>query len=285
MKVPDFKSVEEVKDFINSTDVSTFGAIHLIDQKGDSIQVPMNEFIEKVGLDKAAEFIFNNQKTMRQVMLTTDEIKELVKKFQENPASLTDEEIAMLHLVNESVKQTNDTYSIFKNAFTLMIKSILDTNDKSNERYSLLLALCLTLLEENFLLSANCDTLFQNHSIYHEIINKTKEQIKLPEVADERYLFLALLDIIGERFLDTDLMQNMQVNYHDFAQATGLNMDFLFGEDFKETEDNAFGIDSKKANEILLEKFRKDDSVDSKEKSKSNVVNLDIRKALKDNKK
>ena len=117
---------------------------------------------------------------------------------------------------------------------------------------------------------------------YNEIVKSVTDQIVIPEGIDEACLLIGLFHIIGERFIDSDLTRNMKVNYHDFANRLGLDMDFLFGE---KQEVSSIPDDVESLEKELLPDVKSFLGLNKSEsKEKGNIVNLDIRKTLKKDK-
>lgn len=267
MDMQKFKSIEEVKEFISSTDAKTFGAISFIDpDTGKSIQLTMNEFIEKVGLDEAAEFIFDNMSKMSKIEASRDDLKNIVEKYKEDPESITDEEMALLSIVANTVNNDNSAISIGRNIMMLMIKGFLDVGQRLTENYSGLLSVLLTVMEESFVLNSDLSVYSDNRAVYDELVKSVTDQIIIPEGIDEASLLIGLFHIIGERYISSDLTKKMKIDYRKFAEAFDLDMDFLFGEKDENSTTN-------------------NNSETEEPKNKDNIVNLDIRRKLKEDKK
>ena len=148
MRLPKFNSLEEVKEFISSTDSSVIGAINFIDSEGKSVQMSMDDFIKKVGLDEAAEFIYktSNEGEMKGVQFSKDELNKILEKFKNDPDSLTEEEKTILYLVMQDMKSSNNTFSVANDLFTLFTKSIVDIGGNLTSTYSGLLSVILTFM-------------------------------------------------------------------------------------------------------------------------------------------
>lgn len=284
MRLPKFNSLEEVKEFISSTDSSVFGAINFIDQDGKSIQISMDDFIKKVGLDKAAEFVYetSNNGEMKGVQFSKDDLNKIIDKFTNDPSSLTDEEKTILYLVMQDMESSNNVFNVANDLFTIFIKSIMDIGESLTSNYSGLLSIILTFMENTFTLSSDLAVHMKNKNTYNEIIKSVKEQIIIPDNIDESCLLLALFHIIGERYIGSELTKNMEVNYREFARYIGLDTEFLFGE---KQENSSIPDDVKNFEEELLPDVKNFLGLNKPEsKEKGNVVNLDIRKTLKEDK-
>ena len=284
MRLPKFNSLEEVKEFISSTDSSIIGAINFIDSEGKSIQMSMDDFIKKVGLDEAAEFIYktSNEGEMKGVQFSKDELNKILEKFKNDPDSLTEEEKTILYLVMQDMKSSNNIFSVANDLFTLFTKSIVDVGGNLTSTYSGLLSVILTFMEDTFTLSSDLAVHMDNQNTYNEIVKSVTDQIVIPEGIDEACLLIGLFHIIGERFVGSDLTRNMKVNYHDFANRLGLDMDFLFGE---KQEVSSIPDDVENLEKELLPDVKSFLGLNKPEsKEKCNVVNLDIRKTLKEDK-
>lgn len=284
MRLPKFNSLEEVKEFISSTDSSVIGAINFIDSEGKSVQMSMDDFIKKVGLDEAAEFIYktSNEGEIKGVQFSKDELNKILEKFKNDPDSLTEEEKTILYLVMQDMKSSNNTFSVANDLFTLFTKSIVDVGGNLTSTYSGLLSVILTFMEDTFTLSSDLVVHMDNQNTYNEIVKSVTDQIVIPEGIDEACLLIGLFHIIGERFVGSDLTRNMKVNYHDFANRLGLDMDFLFGE---KQEVSSIPDDVENLEKELLPDVKSFLGLNKPEsKEKGNVVNLDIRKTLKEDK-
>ena len=284
MRLPKFNSLEEVKEFISSTDSSVIGAINFIDSEGKSVQMSMDDFIKKVGLDEAAEFIYktSNEGEMKGVQFSKDELNKILEKFKNDPDSLTEEEKTILYLVMQDMKSSNNTFNVANDLFTLFTKSIVDVGGNLTSTYSGLLSVILTFMEDTFASSSDLAIHMDNQNTYNEIVKSVTDQIVIPEGIDEACLLIGLFHIIGERFVGSDLTRNMKVNYHDFANRLGLDMDFLFEE---KQEVSSIPDDVESLEKELLPDVKSFLGLNKSEsKEKGNIVNLDIRKTLKEDK-
>ena len=284
MRLPKFNSLEEVKEFISSTDSSVIGAINFIDSEGKSVQMSMDNFIKNVGLDEAAEFIYktSNEGEIKGVQFSKDELNKILEKFKNDPDSLTEEEKTILYLVMQDMKSSNNTFNVANDLFTLFTKSIIDVGGNLTSTYSGLLSIILTFMEDTFALSSDLSVHMDNQNTYNEIVKSVTDQIVIPEGIDEACLLIGLFHIIGERFIGSDLTRNMKVNYHDFANRLGLDMDFLFGE---KQEVSSIPDDVESLEKELLPDVKSFLGLNKSEsKEKGNIVNLDIRTTLKEDK-
>ena len=276
MEFPDFNNLEEVKEFISSTDSKNVGAIHFIDQNGESVTMSMNEFIEKVGLDNAAKFIYENNDKMQKIAMTGKDVKELLEKARNNPDSLSEEEqkklILAIHEMNRGGINTINTYD---EIITIILKSFLEVDSTLTEKYDAVLAICITLLDGLLVLSSDKLSVYaDNMNMYREIIRTIEEQITIPEGIDDILLLATLINIIGRRYLEnkTDL-NSLKCNYRDFAKAINLDTDFLF-----ENDNNPF------KEEIISDIKNDNNKIPLTKDKNSSIVNLDIRKKLKEDK-
>lgn len=277
MKTPEFNSIEEVKEFIKnaSTDNST-GVVAFVDEDGNTEQITINEFVEKVGLDKAAEFFYENKKAML-LGMNRNEIQEIFKKFNDDPESLTQEEKTFLFFFLDKLGAEKDTIN---EILSIMTASLILGKDFT-KNYSGLLVILLNLIEKTFLLSSNLSTHANNEATYNELLRSVKDKIIIPDDIDEESLFLGLINIIGERFVKSSLIKNMEVNYKEFVKRHGLDEKLIF---------NEHSNSSDKQVENTVEKYKKQimpevkDFINSSRDLKSDVK-LDIRKTLKSNKK
>jgi hypothetical protein len=288
MKLPEFNSIEEVKAFISSTDNTRVGAINFVDESGDFHQLPMDKFIEKVGLDEAARFIFEGAQnnTMKQVAASREEFIKIFEKFEKDPDSLTDEEKTLLFFLLENIAG-DENISNSNIILAIILKTFWEFGGEITSNYSGLLGILLTLMEYSFTLSSDLATCVGNRSIYNEIVKNVTDQIIIPEGIDETSLFIGLMHIIGERYINSDLTRNMIPDYHSLADYLGLDMEFIFEEEYEDTIPKHVEEYKK---EILpdvknfLEIEHKTNSSNSSDTPKNNIVNLNIRKSLKGDK-
>lgn len=275
MQAPKFNSLEEVKEFISSTDVQNIGAISFVSEDGNTVSLTMEDFIKKVGLDAAAEFIYKNSKNMVSVMASGDEIREVFKKFMEDPHSLTMEEKAMMVMVKDNFMDKG--ISVSEGILTVMLKSFLEIGQEFTKDYNGLFAILLTLMEDALILSTECPYT-DDAVLYNEVINNVKEQIVIPEGIDELALLLGLLHAVGEKFMKSDFTKNLPVDYHRIAEALDLDTEYIFkneGKSFEEITDSILS-------DILSDEEKSDEE---KTESSDKIVNIDVRKAMKEDRK
>lgn len=280
MEFPDFKNLEEVKEFISSTDSSRLGAIHFADESGKSVTMKMDEFIEKFGLDAAAQFIYDNSENMMKFAMTGKELRELLTKAKNDPNSLTDEEKMMIVFALQNCKNEK-SYDICHEVITIFIKALLDIGKDVTENYDGLLAVCITLLGGLLVLSSDKLSVYsRNMNMYREVVKSIEEQIIIPEGIDDTLLLATLINIIGKRYLENKTeLKNTKCDYKSFAETLGLDTEFLF-------ESDSFDEKSTKDETNNNEKSGKVDlSALEKTKDNGSIINLDIRKKLKEDKK
>lgn len=280
MKKPEFNSIEEVKEFIkNASADNSVGVVAFVDENGETQQITIKEFVEKVGLDKAAEFFYETKQT-KLLGMNKNEIQELINKFNDDPESLTQEEKTFLFFLLDKIGPEKD---IINEILSIMIASLI-LGDGFTKNYSGLLIILLNLIEKTFLLSSNLSVHVNNEATYNEILRNVKSKIIIPDDIDEESLFLGLIDIIGERFINSNLTKNMEVNYKEFIKSFDLDEELIF---------NKKSLDNKKEMKNVVDKYKKQlmpevkDFLALTQNSKSNTkdVKLDIRKTLKNNKK
>ena len=281
MEFPDFKNLEEVKEFINSTDSSRLGAIHFADKKsGKSVTMKMDEFIEEFGLDAAAQFIYDNSKNMMKFEMTGEKLRELLTKAKNNPNSLTDEEKMMIAFALQNCKNEK-SYNVCHELIMIFIKALLDIGKDVTENYDGLLAVCITLLDGLLVLSSDKLSVYsRNMNMYREAVKSVEEQIIIPEGIDETLLLATLINIIGKRYLENKTeLKNTKCDYKSFAEMLGLDTEFLF-------EDDSFdGKNTKDTTNNNEKSCKVDLSALENAKNNSSIINLDIRKKLKEGKK
>lgn len=264
-ELPKFNSIEEVKEFISSTD--SIGTISFVDKEGKVITKRVDDFIEEVGLEEAAEFIYNNMTEAQGLSVTSEELNDIIERYKKDRNSLTDKEKLILIMSMEGTQGMSNDLSRMNDIMTFFLKCIVEYGGELTESYAGLLSILLTIMEFTFALSSDLAPHVDNSSTYKEIVNNVAEQIIIPDDIDEASLLLGLIHIIGKRFVSSSTVQ-MPVNYHAFAERFCLDTDFIFGDlddlDYEDEED--------------------DESINDKPEESGKVVNIDVRKALKEDK-
>ena len=269
-----FNSIEEVKEFISSP-VAKNGAIHLSDTDGKSIQMTMDEFVNAVGLDNAAKFILENSQHMSSASLTKEEADLILKKFLNNPDSLSEEERALMHLIANSMDKDSKLAEI-KAIITLILKSIITTDSNFTKNISSLTSIFITILE-NALISSTHLSAFKNNEIaMNEIVKKAKESITIADDVDDATLLLGMIHIMGDRCLSNKNIG--EIDYHELSEIFDLDMEFLFGEEPKTSkpQEEMNNLFKEEFENVMLNKAREET------KSSSAIVEPDIRQILKE---
>lgn len=286
-----FNSVEEVKEFIsNNTDADTLGVISVIGPDGVHENITVNEFIKRVGLDEAARYIYENTGNMTGIKVTAEEIAQVIKKFKDDPNSLTEDEKMILFVALNVAEQgkfnLKDTAFEF---FTMFTKMFVDTDCPS---YRAITTILCGYLEAMLISSTELNKYANSVEILEEIINNIKTQITIPEGVNESMLLLTLLRIVTERVLNSKVDYNP--NYKALVNNLGLDEDFIFDEceeDFSEEEHHeTIDMTIKKSDMDKIFKdctqTLKEQAEQSKAKNAENIeVKPDIRKSLKEDRK
>ena len=228
-KLPKFNSIEEVKEFIS--DPANGGVVQLVGENTSTMT--MNEFIEKVGIDNAAKFIYDNSEKAMAFTATGEEIEELIKKFENDPNSLTKEEKILLAM---AIKNKMKSFSeISRGALTLITKTFLELSkdDKRILEFRGMLSILITFMEGTFSLSSDKISVHCGNPTYTEMIKCVEEQITIPEDIDKEILFITLLNIIGKRFIE-DKNINPTLDLYKFSECLELDTKFLFEETVEE---------------------------------------------------
>ena len=265
--MPKFNSIEEVKEFISGTDTTSVGSIVFSDKEGNFKKLSMKEFVEHMGLDEAAEFIYKltQENKISGFEVSRDEILQILDKYKKDPDSFTEEEKLVLSMIIEDNKTL---MSKSNDIITIIIKTFLDNGTGITDNLSGLLSIMLTLMENLFVLNSDLAVHATNSLTREEIARSVIDQIVIPEGIDESSLLLGLIHVIGNRYIGTKFGNDMYIDYHEFSRLLGLNMEFLYGEK-----------DGNEEPEKTINEPEKVISLDSKK------VNLDIRKTLKQNRK
>lgn len=289
MEMPNFNSIEEIKEFISSTDSKSIGAISFMDSEGKMVNYSIEEFIKKVGLDKASEFIYEASKSgkMKSIGFTKDELLEILSKFKKDPNSLTEEEKTILYLAMNGTDFT-DNETIVKNMLMIIIKSFNDTEigGQLTSNYSGMLTVFVTLLESALAFSSDDLKLYtDNRQTYEAVIKSVIDQIIIPEGINESCLLLGLINIIGERFIKSESFKNMKVDYHKIAECFELDTEFLFEDEHNDTvTDIDVDITDDLKDNLAKTASNFINSHKSESESKASIVNPNIRESLKKDK-
>lgn len=229
----DFKTLEEVKEFI--TNPENNGVITCVNKAdGSNFTMTTKEFIEKVGLENATNFFYENQNNLKAFCATgnKEDMKELVKKFVLNPDSLTeDEKCLVMAFLDSNVGVSEGDYIL-----SFIIKTFVEYGKECPyaTKFGGMLAVVNTLLAGAVALNSEDDP-----SLYSEKVNSVAKKIILPEGVDDEILLAGLLHLIGDRFIIEDCsLKYKEVKFRKIAEALNLNTDFIFNEGEYAEEEN-----------------------------------------------
>lgn len=256
-KFTEFKSVEEIKEFIEQVGIEeALGVFCFVDKDGNIMDTAnFANLVNMFGIDSIAKAIFNtiNDKKIHTISKTKEEIRDILKRFEENPDTLSkDERIIAQSIIKENAKLLyNETCTFFDSL--LYVFSIFE--EKLINNYNTFLCLLNTLVESTLCESSDkIRKLTENMSIYQEVSKNIAEQIIIPNNIDDELLLLGLTRFISDHFNSDKNKLCFNVNFKETAKV--LCPDFEFGESSND---------------------------DTEETPVSNEVNLDIRKKMKDN--
>ena len=231
-KLPDFDSIEKVKEFISDTN-NNVGVIRIVmkNNEKENVAMNMNDFIEKVGIDNAAKFIFENSKKASTITIGENEIDNLFKKFIEDPKSLTEEEKILLSMIID--KKEDKFYVASHGVLELIIKSFMEVGKDVSKVLELkaFLSILLTLIEGVYVLNSEKLSAYCDGPTYNEMVKSTIEQINIPENIDDEALFIALTNIIGNRFVVDKNSKNKKIDFYKVSEVLGLDTEFIFEEE------------------------------------------------------
>lgn len=222
--MPNFDSIEEIKSYLNSTEAE-HSAVVILDENKKPKTIPFKLLVKEIGLDKAAEFIYETQGHAQRYGLSRDEYLALKEKAKKDPTSLTEEE-KRLFIVGYNVFEKGTQYmDTMNDIVAIVVKTFMELERTGD--YGSLLAGFLTITEGVLVASSEkLSGYSENDAIFKEVTNNVMTQITIPEDMDEELLLLGLLHTIGERFITKNgHVSTMKANYKKFAELFGLDPD------------------------------------------------------------
>jgi len=223
--MPIFNSIEDVKSYLSSTDAQHSAAV-IMGEKGP-IPIPFTVLVEKLGIDKAAEFIFETHDKGKEHGISKEEYFAMKEKALKDPESLTEEEKQIFVVAHNIFEGKDHHFDVMNDVLAIVTKTFMDLDYIGH--YGSLLAVFLTMAEG--LLITNSEKLsgyHENPAIYKEVLESAKAQISFPEDMDDELLLLGLLEIIGDRFIVKDSpVSRRKSDYKKFAERLELNSDII----------------------------------------------------------
>ena len=228
-----FKSIEEAKEFLNSPDSKKVGAIFIGKNDGSGATISLEEFVAEVGIDKAAELLYEktNESTVKE--LDVEQLLELTHKFLTNPEELSDEEKAIANIFLD-MQNTNGALEEPKMAMTMFLKAL--TTTKSNIMLKEVFAVSLTLLKVCMLLSSDLKDIIDNIPILEEVQKNATNSIKVDESADLYVTLFGLIGKIEHYVMEKDTLYD-SIDIERVADVLDLDKEFLLSDKVAAEED------------------------------------------------
>lgn len=225
-----FNSVEEVKEFLSSTDdLNVLGALCFTDQSGDVEQeIPISLLIEEIGIDNVAELLFKLSEGAELMSFSRDEMIELLEK-SERGEELTEEEQKKLNFI-----ESTNLMSFPERRRQSLFNGITMTLYESKE-YPLFstvggsLALASTYLE-CALITANekLKRVFYNETTAHDVANLAASKIKIEEGTSPEMAILGLLHTLGDLATREEVIRELPLNFEGIVEALDLDEEWIF---------------------------------------------------------
>lgn len=223
-----FNSIEETKDFLLTEDAQVFGNISFIDpNSGEATSLTIKEFIEKVGLDKAAEFVFANQGKMIEASLGSEDFQELIEQFATNPDALSDKDKMKVIALLNSIK-SNANLETKSELFDIITKVIIDDSSSLFKSYSGILALMLTYLEGALITGSYLSKYADNATAMLEIAKVAQSKITIADDIDDEMLMLGLIHVIGNRFISKNSTLGFGLDFESLMERLNIDKEFVY---------------------------------------------------------
>ena len=227
-----FKSVEEVKEFLLSTENNNvFGAICFANSEGEvEREISVTEFIEHVGIDKVAQMIFDCSNNAVLVPIERDEIFEILEKAEKGE-KLTEEEEKKLDILRII---TGDNKDEIEHGRTALFNGITMTLAQLRDMALFgtvggLLALMSTYLECSLVSSdEKLSRGFTNETTAEDITNMAVNKIHIDEDLSPEMALLGLLHKVGELSTSIPEIRGKALNLEDIADILDLDSEWIF---------------------------------------------------------
>lgn len=314
----EYKSKEELVEILKKSKGKIKGSFMMVDSvTGKSEAVDLYELIDKVGYEKVAEIIMNT--SVKEIVVNSDEAKALLEKYVINKDSLTPEEKQKVYAYLSQMKDDFLTTHAFEfNFMSVLMSLIVDTNKTSKDpiKNGALIAITLSLLQD---IITSCSPSLAAYKNDRKIVNTIGDQIgeqildafkkSMPNPIPTDLLILGLMNAFGNTILSQNssiAMDPVDVDY--MIQVKGLDKEAIV-EDTKDTlredtvkilnetsvpqsiKDGLNKITEELKNEVTLDivkaATKEEKHVENIDqdftKEHNNVVNIDIRNRLKNN--
>ena len=234
-----FNSVEEVKEFLLSTDdINVLGAICFANPDGDVQQeIPIGDFIEQVGIDKVAEMLFEiTQESQPELLaISREEVINLLEKANRGE-ELTEEETRKLSIVSAAMDGNKDKMDQRRDSLYNGITMTL-VQSKNMPLFNTIggnLALATTYLECAIVTSdEKLRRAFSNSATADDVANTAASKIHVDEDISPELAILGMLHKIGEMATNIKEIREKPMNFEDIVNTLELDEDWIFNPDKK----------------------------------------------------
>jgi hypothetical protein len=167
---------------------------------------------------------------MMQAKIDGDEARTLLRRFAEEPDTLTEEEKFKVFMILDALRgKDHSILETTKNDFFEgMVKFLAETDTIMTNTIAGVTALLITFLEA--LTISHVDT-FQhingNRTALDEIAKQAETLIQIPDDVDDGVLMIGLIHAIGNRLLKNGTKLDMNINYAVLSNVLGLNKAFI----------------------------------------------------------
>lgn len=227
-----FDSVEEVKEFLLSTDdINVLGAICFTGPDGNvEDEIPISVLIEEIGIDKVAEMIFKTIENAKVVSIDQEEILELMKRYV-NDEELTEEEKRKLDIFAKSMDYKRSSIEQRRETLFSGITMTL-AQSKEHSLFSSvggLLALMSTYLECALITSdEKLKRAFSNNTTANDISKLACSKIHIDEDASIEMIILGLLHKLGEYSTNSKELSTKSLDFEAIVEVLNLDYDWIF---------------------------------------------------------
>jgi hypothetical protein len=285
---PNFNSVEEVKEFLTSTDdVNVLGALCFTTPDGEvNKEVPIEQLIEDLGLDEVAKMLYDISSNSKIVAISRDEGIEILEKVK-NGEELTDEEQQKYYIIQHSM-------DVAENDMMKKKKSLLSGLTMTLHMYEDLALFstlggvftvlgnyleCATVMSDKKLSRAFC-----NVNTANDISNLAASKIHIDEDMSPKMAIIGLLHHLQDYAINEDIIDT-PINLKGIVETFDLDEKWIFNPEEKILNSSSRII--KTINEIISENSNGSNISEAEENQEQNEngSNIkDIRERLKNRK-
>lgn len=233
----DFESVEEVKEFLLSTDdLNVLGALCFTNPDGTVQQeVPISVLIEQAGIDKVAEMLFNITKESAPELLAISEEEAIaLMEKAERGEELTEEEERKLNIIMAATDSQKDKVDQRRDSlFNGITMTLVQSSDMPLfSTVGGVIALSSTYLECALITSdEKLRRAFSNSATSEDVAKLAASKIHVDEDASPEMIILGLLYQLGERVTLTKSLREKPMNFEAMVEVLDLDYDWIFNPD------------------------------------------------------